>query len=69
MLLLALIVLALSTPLSAWTLDGHRSIALDALAVLPPRMQEALASHVSVESQDPDYFPSRDTATTQKWGG
>ena len=48
MLLLALIVLALSTPLSAWTLDGHRSIALDALAVLPPRMQEALASHVSV---------------------
>jgi len=32
----------------AWTLEGHRLIAVDALAVLPPPMREALAPHVSI---------------------
>jgi hypothetical protein len=45
--LLALLVLAPPSS-SAWTLDAHRSIALDALAVLPPPMREALTPHVSV---------------------
>ena len=31
----------------AWTLEGHRLIALDALAVLPPPTREALVPHVS----------------------
>jgi hypothetical protein len=37
-----------SSPSWAWTLEGHRLIALDALAVLPPPMRDALAPHVSV---------------------
>ena len=32
----------------AWTLGGHRLIAIDALTVLPPPMKEALTPHVSV---------------------
>jgi len=32
----------------AWTLEGHRLIALDALAVLPPPMREALTPQASV---------------------
>src|SRR5947209_4082133 len=31
-----------------WTLEGHRLITMDALAVLPPLMREALAPHVSI---------------------
>ena len=43
----------------AWTLEGHRLIALDALAVLPPPMREALAAHVSAILAgviEPDFF-------------
>jgi hypothetical protein len=36
-----------SSPSWAWTLDGHRSITLDALEVLPPPMRDALDAHVS----------------------
>jgi hypothetical protein len=43
---LLLIQLSWSRPIMGWTLDGHRLIALDALAVLPPAMREALAPHV-----------------------
>src|SRR5437660_9499706 len=32
----------------AWPLEGHRLIALDALAVLPSPMREALAPHESI---------------------
>jgi hypothetical protein len=32
----------------AWTLDGHRLIAMHDLAVLPPAMREALAPHISM---------------------
>jgi hypothetical protein len=44
---LVVIQLNWSSPSWAWTLDGHRSITLDALEVLPPPMREALAPHVS----------------------
>jgi hypothetical protein len=37
-----------SSPSWAWTLEGHRLIAVDALTVLPPPMREALAPHISV---------------------
>ena len=46
--LLVLVQLNWSSPSWAWTLEGHRLIALDALGVLPPPMREALAPHVSV---------------------
>ena len=58
-LLLALIVLVQTTPLSAWTLEGHRLIALDALTVLPPQMREALSPHLSsllAGVEEPDFF-------------
>jgi hypothetical protein len=42
------LLLLVRSPVSAWTLDGHRSITLDALEVLPPPMREALTPHVSV---------------------
>jgi hypothetical protein len=45
--LLTLIQLGWSRPSWAWTLEGHRLIALDALAVLPPPMRELLDAHVS----------------------
>ena len=32
----------------AWTLEGHRLIALDALTALPPPMREAFTPHVSM---------------------
>ena len=40
--LLVLVQLNWSSTSWAWTLEGHRLIALDALAVLPPPMREAL---------------------------
>ena len=46
--LLVLVQLNWSSTSWAWTLEGHRLIALDALAVLPPPMREAFAPHVSV---------------------
>ena len=46
--LLVLVQLNWTSPSSAWTLEGHRLIAMDALAVLPPPMREALAPHVSM---------------------
>ena len=45
---LLLVQLSWSRPSQAWTLDGHRMIALDALTVLPPPMREVLAPHVSM---------------------
>jgi hypothetical protein len=45
---LLLVQLSWSRPSQAWTLDGHRMIALDALTVLPPPMREALAPHMSM---------------------
>jgi hypothetical protein len=36
-----------SSTASAWTLEGHRLIALDALSALPPPMRETLSAHVS----------------------
>jgi hypothetical protein len=36
-----------SSPSWAWTLEAHRLIAMDALAVLPPAMREALNPHAS----------------------
>jgi hypothetical protein len=44
---LVLVQLNWSSPSWAWTLEGHRLIAVDALAVLPPPMREALIPHVS----------------------
>src|SRR5438094_273853 len=43
----------------AWTLEGHRLIALDALAVLPPPMREALIPYVSAILAgvvEPDFY-------------
>ena len=51
--------LSWSSPTSAWTLNGHRLIALNALAVLPPQMREALTPHVSpllAGVEEPDFF-------------
>ena len=48
-----------SSPASAWTLEGHRLIALDALSVLPPQMREALTPHLSpllAGVEEPDFF-------------
>ena len=48
-----------SSPASAWILEGHRLIALDALAVLPPPLREALAPHVSAllaGAVEPDFY-------------
>jgi hypothetical protein len=39
--------LSWSSPSSAWTLDGHRLIALDALSALPPPMREVISLHLS----------------------
>jgi len=58
-LLLALVLLIANVPASAWTLEGHRSIALDALTVLPPQMREALSPHLSsllAGVEEPDFF-------------
>jgi hypothetical protein len=46
--LLVLVQLSWSHTSWAWTLGGHRLIALDALAVLPPPMREALTPHASI---------------------
>jgi hypothetical protein len=46
--LLVLVQLSWSHTSWAWTLGGHRLIALDALAALPPPMQGALTPHASV---------------------
>jgi zinc dependent phospholipase C len=46
--ILVLVQLNWSSTSWAWTLEGHRLIALDALAVLPPPMREALTPHVSI---------------------
>ena len=57
--LLILLAFAHGSPSSAWTLDGHRSIALDALTVLPPQMREALSPHLSsllAGVEEPDFF-------------
>ena len=40
--------LSWSRPSWGWTLDGHRLIAMDALATLPPPMREALTLHLSM---------------------
>jgi hypothetical protein len=58
-LLLALFVLVPSSSLWAWTLEGHRLIALDALSALPPQMREALTPHLSpllAGVEEPDFF-------------
>ena len=57
--LLVLVQLNWSSPSWAWTLEGHRLIALDALAVLPPPMREALTPHVSAILAgvvEPDFY-------------
>lgn len=46
--ILVLVQLNWSSTSWAWTLEGHRLIALDALAVLPQPAREALAPHVSM---------------------
>ena len=46
--LVVLIQASWSSPSWGWVLEGHHSITLDALAVLPPAMREALTPHVSV---------------------
>ena len=46
--LVVLVQLSGSGPSWAGTLEGHRLIALDALAVLPPPMREALTPHISM---------------------
>jgi hypothetical protein len=45
---LLLVQLGSSRPSWAWTLDGHRLIAMDALATLPSPMREALTPHLSM---------------------
>jgi hypothetical protein len=45
---LLLVQLSWSRPSWGWTLDGHRLIAMDALATLPPPMREALTPHLSM---------------------
>src|SRR5207249_5174388 len=57
--LLVLLPLNWSSPSWAWTLEGHRLIAMDALAVLPPPLREALTPHVSVILAgvvEPDFY-------------
>jgi len=57
--LLGLRVLAQSTASEAWTLEGHRLIALDALSVLPPQMREAFSPYISpllAGVEEPDFF-------------
>src|SRR2546427_4737440 len=57
--LLVLVQLNWSSPSWAWTLEGHRLIAMDALAVLPPPMREALTPHVSAILAgvgEPDFY-------------
>ena len=46
--LLVLLHLVWGSTAWAWTLEGHRLIALDALTALPPPMREAFTSHVSM---------------------
>ena len=46
--ILVLVQLNWSSPSWAWTLEGHRLIAMDALTVLPPPMREALTPHISM---------------------
>jgi hypothetical protein len=46
--ILVLVQLSWSSPSWAWTLEGHRLIAMDALAVLPSPMRAALSPHTSV---------------------
>jgi hypothetical protein len=58
-LLLVVLQFIWSSPSLAWTLEGHRLIALDALSVLPPQMREALSPHVSpllAGVEEPDFF-------------
>jgi hypothetical protein len=45
---LLLVQLGSSRPSWGWTLDGHRLIAMHALATLPPPMREALTPHLSM---------------------
>jgi len=57
--LLVLVQLNWSSPSWTWTLEGHRLIALDPLAVLPPPMREALTPHVSAILAgvvEPDFY-------------
>jgi hypothetical protein len=46
--LLVLLPLTWSSPSWAWTLEGHRRIALDALTALPPPMREAFTPHAAM---------------------
>jgi hypothetical protein len=45
---LLLVQLGSSRPSWGWTLDGHRLVAMDALATLPPPMRETLTPHLSM---------------------
>src|SRR5215831_536960 len=56
---LVLVQLSWSSPSCAWTLEGHRLIALDALSVLPPQMREAFSPYISpllAGVEEPDFF-------------
>src|SRR5262245_61325219 len=56
---LVLVQLSWSSPSCAWTLEGHRLIALDALSVLPPQMREAFSPHLLpllAGVEEPDFF-------------
>jgi hypothetical protein len=44
---LLVVQLGASRPSWGWVLEGHRLIAMDAIAVLPPPMREAFGAHVS----------------------
>jgi len=56
---LALVQLSWGSSSCAWTLEGHRLIAQDALSVLPPEMREAFTPHISsllAGVEQPDFF-------------